>query len=686
MIFERITIQNLFSYNGEQTFDIPKASDEKPVVLIAGRNGFGKTSFINSVKLLFLGTSDQMIQNDAQVGRKLTPKTYLLGVDRIWRGVFNQQARSNPQSVYGVKIDWIEESGEVSAHRFWRKINDEFVPHLRITTNFEEDGLGDNGIIDDIEEAEEFLQRRLPRDIVSFFFYDGEKVQNMAEAQQEGLMKNIEKLFGLAAVDVLDDYLKNAIASWKKDGTADKEQAQLDTLTAQLALKNAEKARAKVEADEVEADLENLDRDIRRHERQISNTQLMASQRETPHLKEKLKISLAAYEKLCQRIATNLPATAPLWAAAELVQKVSAQLEVAVGDPSQRLAEEIQSVFSILPNLLFDQPRHPTPVLSDAQKNHYKVKLAAILKQYTETPGGGYYALTAPEIAKLQARMVYFSQARGERQRISDDLREVSQAKREWMQAKADLEAIGGLSPELQQAYRDRQAELDSLVNARNGLYTKRGMHSAKISSIETDLVRLKTEIDQQETRRVKAGINSRHIDRAVQARSVFEEYRTRLKVQRREEIETVLNRCFKKLMTSHQLISHIALSDDFALSYRDESDEEIGIANISAGMKQLSAQALLWALSEISGRNIPVVVDTPLARIDRQHQENLLVNYYPKAAKQVIILPTDSELDFDKYNLLSSFVGSEFKLSNSDGVHTSVESSTKMYEALNGI
>lgn len=686
MIFERITIQNLFSYNGEQTFDIPQASDEKPVVLIAGRNGFGKTSFINSVKLLFLGTSDQMIQNDAQVGRKLTPKTYLLGVDRIWRGVFNQQARSSPQSVYGVKIDWIEESGKVSAHRFWRKINDEFVPHLRITTNFEEDGLGDNGIIEDIEEAEEFLQRRLPRDIVSFFFYDGEKVQNMAEAQQEGLMKNIEKLFGLAAVDVLDDYLKNAIASWKKDGTADKEQAQLDTLTAQLALKNAEKARAKVEADEVEADLENLDRDIRRHERQISNTQLMASQRETPHLKEKLKISLAAYEKLCQRIATNLPATAPLWAAAELVQKVSAQLEVAVGDPSQRLAEEIQSVFSILPNLLFDQPRHPTPVLSDAQKNHYKVKLAAILKQYTETPGGGYYALTAPEIAKLQARMVYFSQARGERQRISDDLREVSQAKREWMQAKADLEAIGGLSPELQQAYRDRQAELDSLVNVRNGLYTKRGMHSAKISSIETDLVRLKTEIDQQETRRVKAGINSRHIERAAQARSVFEEYRTRLKVQRREEIETVLNRCFKQLMTSHQLISHIALSEDFALSYRDESDEEIGIANISAGMKQLSAQALLWALSEISGRNIPVVVDTPLARIDRQHQENLLVNYYPKAAKQVIILPTDSELDFDKYNLLSSFVGSEFKLSNSDGVHTSVESSTKMYAALNGI
>lgn len=681
MIFERITIQNLFSYNGEQTFDIPYTTDDKPIVLIAGRNGFGKTSFINSVKVLFLGTSDQMI-HDAQVGRKLTPKTYLLGVDRIWRGVFNQQARGVSQSIYGVKIDWLEENGKVSAHRFWRKVGDDFVQNLRITTNFEEDGLGLNGIIEDIEEAEEFLQRRLPRDIVSFFFYDGEKVQNMAEAQQEGLMKNIEKLFGLAAVDVLDDYLKNAIAGWKKDGTADKEQAELETLTAQLAVKNAEKTRAKVDADEVEADLENLDRDIRRHERQIANTQVLANQRETPHLKEKLKIALLTYEKLCQRIATNLPITAPLWAAPDLVQKVTMKLEGAIGDPSQRLAEEIKSVFEILPNLLFDQPRHPSPALNDSQKNHYKLKLSAILKQYTETPGGGYFSLTSAEISKLQSRMVYYSQARAERQRIADDLREVSQAKREWMQAKADIEAIAGISPELQQAYRDRQIELDGLINTRNGLYTKRGVHSAKITSIDTELMRLKALIDQQETRRVKAGINSQHIDRAVQARSVFEEYRLRLKAQRRQEIEDVLNRCFKQLMTSHHLITHISLSEDFALSYRNADNEEIGIANISAGMKQLSAQALLWALSEISGRDIPVVVDTPLARIDRQHQENLLINYYPKAAKQVILLPTDSELDFEKYNILKPFIGSEFKLNNSDGVHTSVESFTKMYIA----
>jgi len=55
--------------------------------------------------------------------------------------------------------------------------------------------------------------------------------------------------------------------------------------------------------------------------------------------------------------------------------------------------------------------------------------------------------------------------------------------------------------------------------------------------------------------------------------------------------------------------------------------------------MKQLMATALLWALSEVSGKQVPVVVDTPLARIDSGHQEAILTHYYPNAADQVIIL-----------------------------------------------
>ena len=80
MIFKKICIQNLFPYYGEQVFDLPPPTRKRPVILIAGRNGFGKTSFINSVKLLFLGTADEMLRN-VQTGMTLRPNSYLLVTD-----------------------------------------------------------------------------------------------------------------------------------------------------------------------------------------------------------------------------------------------------------------------------------------------------------------------------------------------------------------------------------------------------------------------------------------------------------------------------------------------------------------------------------------------------------------------------------------------------------------------------
>jgi DNA sulfur modification protein DndD len=80
---------------------------------------------------------------------------------------------------------------------------------------------------------------------------------------------------------------------------------------------------------------------------------------------------------------------------------------------------------------------------------------------------------------------------------------------------------------------------------------------------------------------------------------------------------------------------------------------------------------ALLWALSEVSGKQFPLVVDTPLARIDLAHQEAILRYYYPNAAAQVIVLPTDAELDARKLQLIAPHVYRAYRLTNPDGEHT---------------
>ena len=66
----------------------------------------------------------------------------------------------------------------------------------------------------------------------------------------------------------------------------------------------------------------------------------------------------------------------------------------------------------------------------------------------------------------------------------------------------------------------------------------------------------------------------------------------------------------------------------------------------LSAGEKQIYAIAILEALAKTSGRQLPVIIDTPLGRLDSHHREKLIENYFPSASHQVVLLSTDTEVN----------------------------------------
>ena len=94
-----------------------------------------------------------------------------------------------------------------------------------------------------------------------------------------------------------------------------------------------------------------------------------------------------------------------------------------------------------------------------------------------------------------------------------------------------------------------------------------------------------------------------------------------------------------------------------------DKDGNVIPKSSLSAGEKQLMVISMLWALAICSKKKLPVIIDTPLARLDSVHRKALITKYFPNASEQTIILSTDSEINSDYYSIINKYVSNEFTL-----------------------
>lgn len=94
-----------------------------------------------------------------------------------------------------------------------------------------------------------------------------------------------------------------------------------------------------------------------------------------------------------------------------------------------------------------------------------------------------------------------------------------------------------------------------------------------------------------------------------------------------------------------------------------DRQDRPVPKKQLSAGEKQIYAISILWALAQASGRPLPMVIDTPLGRLDSEHRGHLVERYFPHASHQVIILSTDTEIDRSYVRELAPSISHSFQL-----------------------
>ena len=104
-----------------------------------------------------------------------------------------------------------------------------------------------------------------------------------------------------------------------------------------------------------------------------------------------------------------------------------------------------------------------------------------------------------------------------------------------------------------------------------------------------------------------------------------------------------------------------------FSVQLFDGRGERIPTERLSAGERQLLAVAMLWGLARVSGRRLPMVIDTPLGRLDSKHRSHIVERYFPHASHQVILLSTDEEIDQSLFASLEPWIGRSYELRHDD-------------------
>ncbi|KPC49590.1 AAA family ATPase [Amantichitinum ursilacus] len=682
MIFKNITIKNLFSYR-EGVFDFPDANAAgKNVILIHGRNGFGKTSFINSLILFFVGSGDTELRTVSR-GKLYSPREYMLGRGAEWEGVFNRKALAAGEAECSISVTWQESKGTVTAVRSWvLDGTSAIVETLSVKPSF----ATDQDVLDEAEQRQEFLNRRLPRSLVPFFIYDAEQVQKIAESNSEAVLEQVERLLDITSINTADSYLSRVLQKLRRDSDAKQEQLRLEELRGQYEVERSKRSQIELEIDNFERDDIELKRRIKELDKRLNTSRASMNEQSESIVRAQIAEKKSDLEIKTSLFIDSFPAVAPLVCHPKLLAATISKVK----DSSQgkaELVEELRAIISRLPARLFDEPQFPKPVLSESQTRFLKQKAELLIEAEIELASASNekdaWRLGVDRARKIEAILRPFTTNGVVRETYTSQLRDIIKISRDELSLSAQLEDLSSLPEVERERQLARREEIADLTGQSDKIRERIGFLKESLNPAGRLIEKLKIDVNVQERKVSEATRNQIGVEIAEKALNGIRLYRSALKQAHQTQIQQKMNEHFQVLMDSNSLIRNIVFDEDYKINYLDSDAKLVGMGNISAGMKQLAAQSFLWALKDVAGMPCPVVIDTPLARIDAGHQKLLITKFYPSAAEQVIVLPTDSELDASKYALLKPFIAGEFCLSNPKGDSTTVAPGVAMHSGV---
>jgi DNA sulfur modification protein DndD len=522
----------------------------------------------------------------------------------------------------------------------------------------------------------------IPYDVSQFFFFDGEKIQDFVRDEDAEFARSLEQVLGISDYRRLYDDLRKVrsdlVAEYNKDANV---QVQIKEVEAKIAEANRSVglteeniSKLREEIRDLQAQIEGIDTETRRITRVKAET-LDEYRNQRDGLREEKG---ALEQQIFETVKDDLPLvmTAPL--CQELLQQLGRELELERHLAAQRA---IEPKINQITNKLFYEGLESVPMLAPKQKEFYVRKLRDVLeKTLAERPTNLESAKLIHNLAPNDVQQI--------RRRIEDSSESIQQLSR-YLQRLQEIEPI------LERIERtERQANADSEAER---LYRERGDLEGQIRSKQEEILRLQAEIDKNKD--AIQSLNAQHtrLEERAQATAkrqkqieycrklcdVIDDFSHEFRKQRAERLEDYTLAMWQKLARKQDLIRRIEVNPNkqFSIDLYDTEDRLIDKTKLSAGEKELLAISLVSALSQIADRSLPIVIDTPLGRLDTEHRAHIARYYFPNTSHQVILLSTDTEIVDNELTAIKPYISKYYTIVYNEPQQISTVEPDKYFE-----
>ncbi|MDA0108183.1 DNA sulfur modification protein DndD [Vibrio sp. La 4.2.2] len=644
MLITKLTLNNFRVFRGVHEIDLrpaparlskngPIEGTDRPIILFGGLNGAGKTSILTAVRLALFGR-----QSFSQV---LSNSEYVDALSElIHKGVGHGGVQDNASIELEFKYSQNGEENTYKVIRGWKR-------GKKDSLCLEKDGIQISEL--NYEQCQGFLNELIPTGIADLFFFDGEKIAELAEDESGTVLKTaVRRLLGLDVIAKLKSDLNIFL---KKQGSSALSQSlkeEMDSLDEQRISheRNAEKRRG--EADIVDAQIELVSRDILNLENKLSqNGGAWAKTRED----EQQKVDSLLKEKveLEKQIRMEMETSLPFALAPNAMQRLQTQIKQEQQiKKKQNFGNELDS---FLETLRSKYPSFDTEMAQSAIADSFKVHV-----------GEFDSAELLLDISDRQANTIDYQLSELSQESFSrfDEAR---------IRLKNVEEEIDNASNNIARAPEQEQVqELFADVRALDKKKEK------LIIEYHALLEEAKRELRQAlETARQIQKLHDKHKDQSNKDQSIsnaqnsillLEKFGEQLTKARVNQLENEFVQSYKKLARKEDLQLSASINPaSFDVELVDEHGIKINRKAMSAGEKQIYAISILEALGRTSGRKLPVIIDTPLGRLDSHHRDKLVENYFPTASHQVVILSTDTEIDRNYTSLIQDDIARTYEI-----------------------